>query len=71
MEDELPNIQIGDITDHDDGTCTIEFFTNDAFDKMYLEQTGAETVTEEGLSDYILDILTKAVEGKDGYNIAE
>lgn len=64
-----PMIQVAEIVDHDDGTCTVKFETNDAFDKMYLEETGKKRVTKRGLSNYIKDIIIKAHNKQDGYDI--
>jgi len=67
--DELPLIKVGKVIEHDDGACTVEFETNDAFDKMYLEKTGKKRVTEKGLGKYINDLLLKAIKNEDGYGI--
>ena len=66
---EEPTINISEIIDNDDGTCTIEFETNDAFEQMYLEETGKKRITKRGLSNYIKDIIMKANKKKDGYDI--
>jgi len=69
MAVDKPTIIIGEIIDNDDGTCTIEFETNDAFEQMYLEDTGKKRITKRGLSNYIKDIIMKANNKQDGYDI--
>lgn len=71
MEEEQPTINIGEVLDHDDGTSTITFEVNDAFEKMYLEETGKKRITKRGLSNYIKDIIMKAYNKQDGYDIKE
>ncbi len=64
---EKPIIKVIEVVDNPDGTCTIDFETNDAFDKWYLEETGKKRVTERGLSNWIRKLLIKAWEEEDGY----
>jgi len=71
MEEEQPTINIGEVLDHDDGTSTITFEVNDMFEKMYLEETGKKRITKRGLSNYIKDIIMKAYNKRDGYDIKE
>lgn len=66
-----PTIEIVNATEHEDGSATYEFVTNDAFDQMYLQDTGKKRVTKKGLSKYILDLIKKAVNRIDGYDIEE
>ena len=69
MKEDIPSIKIHSVTDNDDGTCTIDFETSDAFDKMYLEDTGKKRVTKKGLSNFIRELILKAVNKEDGYSI--
>ena len=69
MAVDKPAINIGEVIDHDDGTSTITFEVNDAFEQMYLEETGKKRITKRGLSNYIKDIIMKANNKQDGYDI--
>jgi hypothetical protein len=64
-----PEITVIDITDNPNGLSSIEFETNDAFDQMYLNETGKKRLTKRGLGNYIKEILTKSIEEKDGFSI--
>lgn len=68
MAVDKPAINIGEVIDHDDGTSTITFEVNDAFEQMYLEDTGKKRITKRGLSNYIKDIIMKANNKQDGYD---
>ena len=68
MDVDKPIIKVGEIVDHDDGTSTITFEVNDAFEQMYLEDTGKKRMTKRGLSNYIKDIIMKANNKQDGYD---
>ncbi len=69
MKEELPSMRVIEIKENDDDTCTIDFETSDSFDKMYLEETGKKRVTKRGLSNFIRDLLMKAYNKEDGYDI--
>jgi len=69
MKEELPSIRVIEIKENDDDTCTIDFETSDSFDKMYLEETGKKRVTKRGLSNFIRDLIMKAYNKEDGYDI--
>jgi hypothetical protein len=66
-----PIITIIDIADNLDGSSLVSFETNEAFDKMYLKNTGRKNLTSRGLEAYITEIITKAIEEKDGFSIKE
>ena len=68
MDNKLPSVEVIDITENNDGTCSIEFETSDLFDVMYKNATGKEVITKEELGEYLKDIITKAFENKDGYS---
>mgnify|MGYP003980633535 CR=1 FL=1 len=69
MNTTKPIIQIIEVTDNPDGSANIEFETNDAFDQMYLKETGKKRLTQKGLGNYVTKMITKAVEETDGYSI--
>ena len=64
-----PEIKVLDIVDNPNGSSLITFETNEAFDQMYLEKTGKKRLTKKGIGNYIKEILTKAIEEKDGFSI--
>lgn len=64
-----PIIEIVDVVDNPNDSSSIIFETNAAFDKMYLKETGKKRLTKRGLGNYILEIITKAIEGKDEFSI--
>ena len=64
-----PEIKVLDIVDNPNGSSLITFETNEAFDQMYLKKTGKKRLTKKGLGNYIKEILTKAIEQKDGFSI--
>ena len=71
MKEELPIIKVIKITENDDDTCTMDFETSDSFDKWYLKETGKKRVTKRGISNFIRDLLMKAVNKEDGFEIEE
>ncbi len=64
-----PEIKVLDIVDNPNGSSLITFETNEAFDQMYLKETGKKRLTKKGVGNYIKEILTKAIEEKDGFSI--
>ena len=64
-----PEIKVLDIVDNPNSSSLITFETNEAFDQMYLKKTGKKRVTKKGIGNYIKEILTKAIEEKDGFSI--
>lgn len=64
-----PEIKVLDIVDNPNGSSLITFETNEAFDQMYLKKTGKKRLTKKGIGNYIKEILTKAIEEKDGFAI--
>jgi len=65
----MPSIKIVDVADNPDGSSLITFETNEAFDQMYLKNTGRKNLTDKGLGSYVIEIITKAIEGKDEFSI--
>jgi hypothetical protein len=64
-----PIIEIVDVIDNPNGSSSIIFETNEAFDKMYLKETGKKRLTKRGLGNYIIEILTNAIEEKNEFSI--
>ena len=69
MADDFPRIYIHGIKDNPDSSCTITFDTNKAFDESYKKAKGRKRVTQKGIGNYILEIMTKALDKKDGYDL--
>ena len=70
MNTTKPIIQIIEVTDNPDGSANIEFETNDAFDQMYLKETGKKRLTQKGLGNYITKLITKSIKQMDGYSLS-
>ena len=68
---EPPQIRLGEVTEHEDGSATMSFETNKAFDKFYKEQTGRKRVSKKGLQAFILDMLEKGHDDEAGWSIRE
>lgn len=64
-----PEIKVIDIVDNPNGSSSVTFETNEAFDQMYLKETGKKRLTKKGVGNYVQEILTKAIEEKDGFSI--
>ena len=69
MASDFPRIYIHGMEDQPDGDCTMTFDTNKAFDEVYKKAKGRKRVTEKGMGNYILEIMAKALDKKDGYDL--
>jgi hypothetical protein len=69
MADEFPRIYLHGLEDQPDGSCTMTFDTNKAFDDLYKETKGRKRVTEKGMGKYILELFQKGLDKEDGYDI--
>ena len=69
MASDFPRIYIYGMKVNPDGSCTMTFDTNKAFDESYKEAKGRKRVTQKGIGNYILEIITKALGKKDGYEL--
>ena len=69
MADDFPRIYVHETKDNPDGSCTMTFDTNKAFDESYKKAKDRKRVTKKGIGSYILEILAKAVDKKDGYEL--
>jgi len=65
----LPIINVLKVTDNPDGSATMDFEVDDSFVEFYKQQTGKKTVTERGLSKYVLKLLKDSVEEKNGFSL--
>ena len=69
MTSDFPRVYIHDIKDNPDGTCSITFDTNKAFDDLYKKKKGRKRVSQKGLGDYFVELLEKGIAEEDGYDI--
>lgn len=65
----IPQVKILNTIEHDDGSMTVEFDTNKAFDQMYLKEKNRKRVTKRGLSQFFLELLEKAIDEVDGHKL--
>jgi hypothetical protein len=65
----FPQIYLREVKDNPDGTCSITFDTNKAFDDLYKKEKGRKRVSQKGLGDYFLELLEKGITKEDGYDI--
>ena len=65
----FPQIYLREVKDNPDGTCSITFDTNKAFDDLYKKEKGRKRVSQKGLGDYFAELLEKGIVKEDGYDI--
>jgi hypothetical protein len=64
---QLPLINILDVTENEDGSSNITFDASDDFIEMVKKEKNLEDVSQEILSEYVQELLTKCADGEDGY----
>ena len=69
MNSNFPQIYLREVKDNPDGTCSITFDTNKAFDDLYKKEKGRKRVSQKGLGDYFVELLGKGLAKEDGYDI--
>ena len=69
MNSNFPQIYLREVKDNPDGTCSITFDTNKAFDDLYKKEKGRKRVSQKGLGDYFVELLEKGIAKEDGYDI--
>ena len=69
MSDEFPRIYVHSMEDQPDGSCTMTFDTNKAFDEVYKKAKGRKRVTQKGIGNYILELFQKGLDKEDGYEL--
>ena len=69
MADDFPRIYIHSMEDQPDGSCTMTFDTNKAFDNLYKKDKGRKRVSEKGIGNYILELFRKGLAKEDGYDL--
>ena len=65
----LPKIYVHEVIDRLDGSADITFDTNKAFDELYKKEKGRKQTSNRGLGNYVLELITKALDKKDGYDL--
>jgi FMN-dependent NADH-azoreductase len=65
----LPIIQVKTLKENKDGSASVTFEANDQFVDLYKKEKKIKRVTEKGLGKFILELLEKAVQKKDGYDL--
>jgi len=69
MASDFPKIYIHGMKDNPDGSCTMTFDTNKAFDESYKKAKGRKRVTQKGIGNYILELFKKGLNKEDGYDL--
>ena len=69
MNSNFPQIYLHEVKDNPDGTCSIEFSTNKAFDELFKKEKNRKRVSKKGLGDYFLELLKKGIAEEDGYDL--
>ena len=69
MNSNFPQIYLHEVKDNPDGTCSIEFSTNKAFDELFKKEKNRKRVSKKGLGYYFLELLEKGLAKEDGYSI--
>lgn len=64
---EIPKIKVLDITEMEDGSSDISFEVSDDFIELVKKEKNIEEVSQEVLSEYVNELLTKCAVGEDGY----
>jgi len=69
MGSNFPQIYLHEVKDNPDGTCSIEFSTNKAFDELFKKEKNRKRVSKKGLGDYFLELLKKGIAKEDEYDL--
>lgn len=65
----MPHIEVIDInTGSDNEEPSLHFEVNDAFLDMIKEEKGIDRVSQEQLSSYVNELITKCANDQDGYS---
>ena len=65
---DTPTISIIDITESASGEANISFEVSDDFIEMVKRERNIEEVSQETLSEYVNDLLSKCANKQDGYD---
>ena len=69
LSSDFAKIYIHSMDDQPDGSAIMTFETNTAFNNLYKKSKGRKRVSERGLGNYILELLQKGLDKKDGYDL--
>ena len=64
---EVPTISVVDIVENEDGSSSLSFEVSDDFIEMIKKEQDLEEISQEALSEYVENLLTKCAAGEDGY----
>ena len=65
---ETPIIKVLNIAELEDGASDITFEVSDDFIELVKREKNIEDVSQEVLSKYVNELLTKCADGEDGYS---
>lgn len=66
-KEQLPLINVLDVTENEDGSAEITFDASDDFIEMVKKEKNLDEVSQEVLSEYVQELLSKCADGEDGY----
>jgi hypothetical protein len=66
-KEKLPLINVLDVTENEDGSANVTFDASDDFIELVKKDKNLDEVSQEVLSEYVQELLTKCADGKDGY----
>jgi hypothetical protein len=55
-------VEIVSVSENEDGSAKITFSLNDDFIALYKKDTGKKRATKKGLSDFLYDIVMRAMD---------
>jgi len=67
-KEQLPLINILDVTENEDGSANVTFDASDDFIEMVKKEKNLDDVSQEVLSDYVQELLRKCADREDGYS---
>lgn len=62
IDKNFPNIKILSTEENSDGSVSVTYDTNEAFDNWYKRETGSKRVTKKGLGAFITERFSKVLE---------
>ena len=69
MASDSPRVYIHGVEDQSDGSSTMTFDTNKAFNNLYKKDKGRKRISEKGLGHYMLELIEKGLAKEDGYDL--
>lgn len=65
----LPRLEVISIKDNPDGSADMTYEINEAFIALIKKELNKPRVTKKQISDWVLDMLERAVKKEEGYDI--